>query len=142
MELDSTIAYLGFDLSTTHLQAGEQVYLTHYWQSILPTPNHYLQFTAYPGAQRFEQIAFGAYSPEQWNPGDVVIHRQLISFPDLPDGGEYEIAIGLWFGEGEPRLQSPDQLLGQDVIRIASLSVSNGEYQIHPWYVQIPEGNP
>jgi hypothetical protein len=142
VELAGTIAYLGFDMPTTRFQAGEQVYITHYWQSILPTPNSYLQFTAYPGAQRFEKIAFGAYSPEQWDPGEVVLHRQLISFPSLPDGKEYEIVVGLWYDAGELALVSPDQLLGKDVIRIATLSVSGNLYEIHPWITGVGEAAP
>ena len=142
VELGGTIAYLGFDLPTTIVHAGENVYITHYWQSILPTPNPYLQFTAYPGSQRFEKIALGVYSPEQWNPGDVVLHRQIISFPDLPDGNDYEIAVGLWYDTSEPVLQNPEQLLGQDVIRIATLSVSGDVYEIHPWFAQVQEDTP
>jgi len=115
------------------VQAGEIVYLTHYWQSLRPTPTPYLQLTAYPGAQRFEGIAFGLFPPNEWQPGDVVRHQQMISLPFLPDGDEYEIAVGLWYDEGAPALHSPDQLLGHDVIRIATISAHGGRYEIRPW---------
>jgi len=133
VELTGSIAYLGFDLSATQVQAGEIVYLTHYWQSLRPTPTPYLQLTAYPGAQRFEGIAFGLFPPNEWQPGDVVRHQQMISLPFLPDGDEYEIAVGLWYDEGAPALHSPDQLLGHDVIRIATISAHGGRYEIRPW---------
>jgi glycosyltransferase involved in cell wall biosynthesis/uncharacterized membrane protein len=136
--LDNTITYLGFDLLTTNVRAGERVYLTHYWQSLRWTPIPYLQFTAYPGDRRFEGIAFGLLPPNEWGPGDVVKHHQIISLPLLPDGDHYEIAVGLWFDEGEPTLLSPDQLLGKDVIRIATISTQNGYYKIHP--IVSPDG--
>jgi uncharacterized membrane protein/GT2 family glycosyltransferase len=132
VNLDNTIAYLGFDLLSTNVRAGERVYITHYWQSLRWTPIPYLQFTAYPGDRLFEGIAFGLLPPNEWGPGDVVQHRQIISLPLLPDGEDYEIAVGLWFDEGEPALLSPDQLLGNDVIRIATISAHNGHYEIHP----------
>jgi uncharacterized membrane protein/GT2 family glycosyltransferase len=142
VELTGTVAYLGFDVSSTRVQAGEIVYLTHYWQSLRPTPTPYLQFTAYPGSQRFEPIAFGLYPPDQWQPGVVVRHVQTFSLPLLPDGDAYEIAVGLWYDEGEPALRSPEQLLGNDVIRIATLSARGGQYEIHPWASQGGEDVP
>ncbi len=142
IELADTIAYLGFDLPSTQAQPGETLYVTHYWQSLRANPVPYLQFTAYPGTQLFEEIAFGLLPPNQWGPGDVVLHRQLIALPVLPDGDAYEIVVGLWFDEDEPALRSPDQLLGRDVIRIATITVSGADYEIHPWPWLITEGHP
>lgn len=140
--LDNTITYLGFDLLTTNVRAGERVYITHYWQSLRWTPIPYLQFTAYPGDRRFEGIAFGLLPPNEWEPGDVVQHRQIISLPLLPDGEDYEIAVGLWFDEGEPALLNPDQFLGNDVIRIATISAYDGRYEIHPQVLTDGEESP
>jgi uncharacterized membrane protein/glycosyltransferase involved in cell wall biosynthesis len=132
VDLDNTITYLGFDLMTTNVRAGESIYIIHYWQSLRWTPIPYLQFTAYPGDRRFEGVAFGLLPTNEWVPGDVVQHHQIISLPLLPDGEDYEIAVGLWFDEGEPALLSPDQFLGKDVIRIATISAHNGHYEIRP----------
>jgi hypothetical protein len=133
VQLADTVAYLGFDLSTRDVKPEQVFRLTHYWQSLEPVSLPYLIFTAYPGAARFEEAAFGLYPVKDWRPGDVIRHEQLVSLPHLPDGDAYEIAVGLWFDEGEPALRGAHQLLGHDVIRIASISARNGSYRIVPW---------
>jgi glycosyltransferase involved in cell wall biosynthesis/uncharacterized membrane protein len=133
VELSATISYRGFDLSATQVMAGEVLYATHYWESLAPARRSYLLFTAYPGARRFEEIAFGLYPVDEWQPGDIVRHEQAIALPELPDGDEYEIAVGLWSDEGDPALRSPEQLLGNDVIRIATITARDGHYEIRPW---------
>jgi uncharacterized membrane protein len=133
VELSAIVAYRGFDLSATHVGPGEVFYVTHYWESLAPTPKPYLLFTAYPGARRFEKIAFGLFPVNDWQPGDIVRHEQAITLPKLPDGNEYEIVVGLWYDEGEPALRRPEQLLGNDVIRIATIAARDGRYEIRPW---------
>jgi hypothetical protein len=140
VELSAIVAYRGFDLSATHVGPGEVFYVTHYWESLAPTPKPYLLFTAYPGARRFEKIAFGLFPVNDWQPGDIVRHEQAITLPKLPDGNEYEIAVGLWYDEGEPALLSPEQLMGNDVIRIATISAKDGRYEIRPWASSATEG--
>jgi hypothetical protein len=107
--------------------------VTHYWQSLAPVQKPYLLFSAYPGARRFEEMTFGLLPVNRWQPGDVVRHEQVITLPPLPDGDEYEIAVGLWYDQGKPDLTNPEQLLGNDVIRIAIISARDGRYQIKPW---------
>ena len=59
--------------------------------------------------------------------------EQAISLPTLPDGDEYEIVVGLWYDEGKQSLRDARQLLGNDVIRIATISALNGHYEILPY---------
>jgi uncharacterized membrane protein/glycosyltransferase involved in cell wall biosynthesis len=140
VELSATASYRGFDLSATQVMAGEALYVTHYWESLAPARKSYLLFTAYPGAHRFEEIAFGLYPVDEWQPGDIVRHEQAVTLPVLPDGDEYEIAVGLWSDEGDPVLRSPEQLLGNDVIRIATITARDGHYEIKPWASFAAEG--
>jgi len=142
VEITGTVAYLGFDLSTTQVRPGEMFYLTHYWQSLQPVDRPYLLFTAYPGSQRFESPAFGLYPVQEWQPGELVRHEQALSLPALPDGNDYEIAVGLWYDEGDPILQRADQFLGDDVIRIATISVQDDHYEIVPWAAKTPGEGP
>ncbi|MBN1484473.1 MAG: DUF2079 domain-containing protein [Chloroflexia bacterium] len=136
VELTATLVYLGFDLSTTQVKPGQVFYLTHYWKCLRPLDKPYLLFTAYPGGQRFESPAFGLYPLQEWQPGDIVRHEQALSLPALPEGRDYEIAVGVWYDEGEPALRQPEQLLGKDVIRIATISVRGDRYEIVPWAVK------
>ena len=70
---------------------------------------------------------------DKWQPGDIVCHEQVLSLPELPEGDDYEIVAGLWYDVGEPYLRSAEQLLGQDVIRVATISVKGDRYRIIPW---------
>lgn len=133
VELAATVAYLGFDLSTTCVRPGEVFYITHYWESLAPMEMPYLLFTAYPGAYRFEEAAFGLFPVSEWQPGDIVRHEQAVTLPELPEGYEYEIVVGLWYDEGEPSLRSDEQLLGNNVVHIAMINVEGDHYDIVPW---------
>ncbi|MFN2224169.1 MAG: hypothetical protein ACK2UH_16555, partial [Candidatus Promineifilaceae bacterium] len=73
---------------------------------------------------------YGLYPVSEWQPGDLIRHEQVIRLPALPPGTEYEIVVGLWYGQGRPALTGPEQLLGGDVLRIASIVVENGRYRL------------
>jgi hypothetical protein len=130
--LDNTIAFLGFDLSQQHATPGESVYLTTYWQSLRPVSKPYLLFTAYPGSLSFRETVHGLYPVAEWRPGQIIKDEQMVRLPILPDGEDYEMVLGLWYDEGEPRLESPEQLLGHDVIRIATIEAKTGRYVFRP----------
>jgi uncharacterized membrane protein/glycosyltransferase involved in cell wall biosynthesis len=133
VELSATVAYRGFGLSTTEVRPGEPFFISHYWEGLAPVRKPYLLFTAYPGAHRFEAIAHGLFPVSNWQPGDIVQHEQMIALPRLPDGDAYELVVGLWFDEGEPVLRSAEQLLGNDVIRVATIAARSGRLEITPW---------
>jgi hypothetical protein len=70
---------------------------------------------------------------DKWQPGDIIRHEQALSLPRLPDGDDYELVAGLWYDSGELRLRGAEQLLGQDVVRLATISVQGDHYRIIPW---------
>lgn len=130
--LGDSVAFLGFDLSQKVVTSGEQVYLTTYWQCLKPVPHPYLLLTAYPGSWRLNDFAHGLYPTAKWHPGEVIKDEQAIVLPVLPDGEDYEIALGLWYDQGKPELNSPEQLLGHDVIRIVNIEAKAGQYSFRP----------
>jgi hypothetical protein len=132
-ELSDSIAYLGFGLSTDHPKPGEAFYITHYWKCLELIQKPYWLFLGYPGARLFDEFAFGLYSTDLWQPGDIVRQEQMIVLPELPDGDQYEVAVGLWYDNSVPELRSAQQLLGNNVIRIARIIVHNGKYSVIPW---------
>ncbi len=133
VELSATIAYLGFDLSTTQLRVNDPLYITHYWKSLAPAQKPYLLFLAGPGFRHFEDMALGLFPVYQWQVGDIVRHEQQIRLPLLPNGEHYEIVVGLWYDEGDPGVLNETQFLGEDVIRIANIMAKDGHYTIKPW---------
>jgi hypothetical protein len=132
-DLSDSITYLGYDLSTEHPLPGEAFYITHFWKCLKPTQIPYWLFLGYPGARLFDEFAFGLYGTNMWQAGDIVHQEQMITLPELPDGDQYEVAVGLWHDNGVPELRSAQQLLGNDVIRIARIIVHNGNYSVIPW---------
>jgi hypothetical protein len=143
IDLDSQVAFLGMDLSSTQVKANETFYLTTYWKCLSPISKPYLSFIAYPGNRRFEDFVWGFYPPTEWMPGQVIRQVQAVNLPDAPDGDQYELVAGMWFDRGEPVLTSDEQLLGKDVIRLASISAHSGHFEIIPHTVTAgPESQP
>jgi hypothetical protein len=132
IDLDHQVAFLGMDLSSTQVTANEIFFLTTYWKCLAPVSRPYLSFIAYPGSQRFEDFILGFYPPSEWIPGQVIHQEQAISLPNMPDGDQYELVAGMWFDSGAPQLISAEQLLGKDVIRLASISAHRGQFKIIP----------
>jgi glycosyltransferase involved in cell wall biosynthesis/uncharacterized membrane protein len=132
-ELSDSITYMGYDLSTEHPLPGETFYITHFWKCLKSTQIPYWLFLGYPGARLFDEFAFGLYGTDMWQAGDIVRQEQMITLPELPDGDQYEVAVGLWHDSGVPELRSAQQLLGNDVIRIARIIVRNRNYSVIPW---------
>jgi hypothetical protein len=131
--LGETILYRGFSMDRTSLVPGQPFVITTYWESLDTVQRPYLLFSAYPGGQQFQEAVFGLYPVALWQPGDLVRHRFAITLPQLPPGQDYEIVVGLWFDIGEPALTQPSQLLGEDVVRIARILVTDNLYEIQAW---------
>jgi len=140
--LDDTVAFLGFDLSEQHAAPGEPLYLTTYWRSRKPVSRPYLLFTAYPGRRSFKDAVHGLYPVAEWQPGQIIRDEQVVRLPALPDGEAYEMVVGLWYDEGDPSLDHPDQLLGNDLIRIATIEVKAGQYVLRPETETMGENRP
>jgi uncharacterized membrane protein len=130
VSLGDSVLFLGFDLSQTHAHAGETVDFSSYWLSLKPVQTPYLLLTGFPGpgAWHFGDPVYGLLPITQWVTGDIIKDQQAIVLPYLPDGNDYEIILGFWHGEGEPQLESPEQLLGQNIIRIRTVTVRSGQY--------------
>jgi uncharacterized membrane protein len=130
--LSGKIAFLGYNLSRQNATPGEPIYLTTYWQSQGPVSYPYLLITGYPGTWNFTDWVHGLYPVTRWRPGEIVKDEQMIVLPALPDGEDYEVALGLWYDQGPPRLSDPKQLLGNNVIRIIKITAKSGQYTLTP----------
>ena len=86
-------------------------------------------------AWQFDHPIQGLYPLMNWKTGDTFQDQRLFILPPLPDGEEYELVTGFWYGEGSPAVKSPTQLLGEDIVRLATVRVKNGLYEFtacHP----------
>lgn len=131
--ISGIVAFRGYSVSATSGDLDEPFVLATFWESLAPVRRPYLILIAGPGFQLFQEAGCGLRPVTVWREGDLVKHEVLVSLPALPDGEEYEIVGGLWYDEGEPALRYPEQLLGEDVTRIASLWVTDEQYELRPW---------
>ena len=131
--LADTIAYRGYSLEDASPVPGQPFVITTYWESLATVERPYLFFFAYPGSQQFQEAVYGLYPTAIWQPGDLVRQRFMITLPTLPAGEDYEVVAGLWFDTGETILRQPSQLLGEDVVRIAKIKVTDRQIQLQPW---------
>ena len=65
----------------------------------------------------------GAYPTSRWRPGEVVVDAYEIVLPDDVAAGEYAIEVGWYAAETGKRLEVAPGVVGQDSIRLGSLSV-------------------
>jgi glycosyltransferase involved in cell wall biosynthesis/uncharacterized membrane protein len=133
LPISETVTYRGYSVSDARGRLDRPFVLTVYWESLAPVLRPYLIFVAHPGAQLFQEAGYGLRPVTVWEVGDLVAHQVLVVLPALPDGDGYEIVAGLWHDRGEPALSGPAQLLGEDVVRVATIDVSAGTYQVTPW---------
>jgi hypothetical protein len=131
--ISETVAYRGYSVSAARGKLNRPFVLTLYWESLAPVNRPYLVFVAYPGTQLFQEAGYGLRPVTVWDVGDVVAHQVLVDLPELPDADGYEIVTGLWYDRGEPALRGPSQLLGEDVVRVATFKLSAGTYELMPW---------
>ena len=123
------IRLVGYDISATQLQAGDELVFRHYWQAENPTNtphhvyNHLLDATG-------EIIAQADYVPlwdnrrdsTTWDdPDEIMLGREftLSAPPDLAPGA-YRLVSGLYDPVTWRRLQAPD---GGDRLVIAEIDV-------------------
>ena len=124
------IRLLGYDISATTLQAGEELALRHYWQAQRPTDspqhvfNHLLDENGAIVAQAdYVPLWDNRRDSTTWDdPDEIMLGREftLSTPPDLAPG-VYKLVSGLYDPETWQRLGSPD---GGDRLVIAEIRIA------------------
>ena len=126
--LGRSVAFLGYDLYPESAVPGQPVFLTTYWESLAPVDRPYVLFLAVPGTRITGDPVHGLSPVIDWQPGQIIRDERIFALPALADGSDYEMAVGLLVGKAEPRLASPEQFLGRNVIRIGGVDARAGRY--------------
>lgn len=121
------IHFLGYDLPTNSLQAGETLNVTLYWTAERLTIQPYTVFTHLIDnngnlvAQQDNWPVQGNWPPTCWESGDVIIDDYAIQLPaDMPPG-RYSLLVGMYDPAGV-RLLTND---GRDHILLGEITVEN-----------------
>jgi hypothetical protein len=100
--LGDRVRFLGYDLDSDQVPAGETLGLTLYWQALNPMVESYSVFTHLLGpaneilGQQDGVPQGGAYPTSQWRPGEVVVDRYELVIDANAPGGQHPLEIGLY----------------------------------------------
>ena len=94
---------LGYDLNPAHVQSGEAVHLTLYWEAVHKPTGDYTVFTHLIDpdggmrAQKDNQPQGGMYPTYLWDEGERIQDEYALAVaPDAPPGA-YQIAVGMYY---------------------------------------------
>ncbi len=130
-QFGSSARLIGYDLSTTHLQAGEPVTLTLHWQAGETWTGrahvfvHLLDAAGKPVAWADSEPGDGRLPTTSWVPGEYLADGHTAHLPaDLP-AGEYRWEIGFYFDDGTrlPVVDAQGQVVGDHVVLETPLEV-------------------
>jgi hypothetical protein len=95
------ITLIGYDLSATAVEPGDELALTLYWQALRPLDIEYQVFVhvlgpdGQPVAQS-DRLNPGDFPTHRWSTEKYVIDPHRLQIPaDLP-AGNYPVSVGLW----------------------------------------------
>jgi hypothetical protein len=100
----------GYDLSTTQLQAGDDVTVHVYWRAAALTTTSYTVFVHLVGpedtiiAQRDQLPAGGDRPTTGWLPGEVISDSYTLSIPAAATPGSYRLRLGMYDAASGQRL--------------------------------------
>lgn len=108
--LGDRVRFLGYELESDSIQAGETVSMTLYWQALSPMNFSYSVFTHLLGpsneilGQKDGVPQSGSHPTTLWEPGEVIADTyRFVVYPDVPPG-RYPLEIGMYRPETDVRL--------------------------------------
>lgn len=113
--LGNKVALLGYDLKPTHIQPGETLHLTLYWQALTTMRTSYTVFTHLLDsenklwAQQDNQPVGGIHPTSAWAEGEIVRDNYSLLVPDNAPKGEYLVEVGLYEWQTGQRLPVFDE---------------------------------
>ena len=112
--LGNQVRFLGYDLSSDAVQAGNTFSVTLYWQALRPMEIGYHVFTHLATssgqvvAQQDGVPRQGAYPTDLWQIGEVVADTYQVTVDPAIAPGKYELEVGMYRLENQKRLQVTD----------------------------------
>jgi hypothetical protein len=112
--LGDQVRFVGYDLGSESVRAGETLSFTLYWQALRPMDVSYSVFTHLLGpsnqvlGQKDGFPGDSAYPTSLWRPGEVIVDAySFVVDPEAPPG-EYPLEIGMYRLETGTRLRVTD----------------------------------
>jgi hypothetical protein len=130
--LGDQVRFLGYDLESDQVRAGETVSFTLYWQAMRPLEISYSVFTHLLGpsnevlGQQDGIPRGGTYPTILWQPGEVVADTYELTVDPSAPPGSHPLEVGLYQLETAQRLPVHDadgRLVPEDRIQLPSIAV-------------------
>jgi 4-amino-4-deoxy-L-arabinose transferase-like glycosyltransferase len=131
------IQLLGYSVDTETVHPGDSLYLTLYWQSLVPVENDYTVFTHLLGehnpttsgpvwASHDGQPNGGHYPTSRWRPGQLILDVHPVRVPRDTPAGEYQLETGYYLLATMDRLAATDSSgapLPEDAVLLGTITV-------------------
>lgn len=130
--LGDQVRFLGYDLESDQVRAGDMVSFTLYWQAMRPLEISYSVFTHLLGpsnvviGQRDGIPRGGTYPTTLWQPGEVVADTYRLTVDPNAPPGSHPLEVGLYQLETAQRLPVHDaggRPVPEDRILLPSIAV-------------------
>ncbi|RLF44569.1 MAG: hypothetical protein DRN29_08195 [Thermoplasmata archaeon] len=132
VDLGGKVDFLGYDLKTTKIKAGETIHLTLYWRAKREMRVSYTVFTHLLGedntiwGQKDGIPMKGRHPTTQWQVGEVIVDEyEIITKKDTPEG-IYRLEVGMYdlnTGERLPAFEGGRRLEGDRILLDCEISV-------------------
>jgi len=126
---DNKVRLIGYDLSQTKSQAGRDVHLTLYWETLNDMNENYTIFVHLQDsagnlvAQRDHQVADGILPTSCWHPGRVIVDKTTLAVSSEATAGPYQLKLGLYAAETLERLPILNDSSGENALYLADLQI-------------------
>lgn len=122
--LGDQLLLLGYDLSSTTLSPGDDLYLTFHWQTLKSIEREYYTFIYLQddtGQLWLEEVQpfDGFYPTRLWPPGEVLLDRHRLTLPSNLSPGHYRLAVGM----REPSSGDTLAVEGEDSVVVETLEI-------------------
>ena len=132
LTLGDQVRFLGYDLDSDAVRAGEALSLTLYWEALSTMDTSYTVFTHLLGpsnqvvGQKDNVPLNGTYPTALWEPGQVIADPyRIVVAADTPPG-DYPLEVGMYRPDTSKRLpviEADGQPLADDRILLSNITV-------------------
>ncbi len=99
VEVDGPLDFLGYTLHAETVTPGSEILLETYWR-VRDVPGRPLSLLAHLLGPDGAAVAVGdglGFPIDQWQPGDVIVQRHVLSIPVDAQSGEYTVIAGAYW---------------------------------------------
>lgn len=144
--IDDMVIFLGYNISSTKLQPGDNYDITYYWKCIQQMKIDYRIFVHLTNntsnAVGLDHSPLhGIYPTSKWKPGEIVVEHYNYILPENMQPGIYDLRLGLWYPPEGHNLKVINTSMSDGSNRIVAGSIeiikpNKTNYNNNSWTIQ------